>query len=181
MSTCETVTKLIAKSPNGINRVPMYLCALCRSDGSVIYPYCDRQMAVQGKSPNTRGMQGQKCNDCDLINSTQAYVLIVLWYAKLWLSSGSKGKVMKTEDPIGTWLIACYQWWHYVSVWIQLNPAFSRQCARLFQLIGVETHVLKKAGVQNAFGSAQNATFWKKLHFVPRLRTRKTIWSSRGP
>ena len=113
VSTCETVTKLIAKSPDGINRVPKYLCALCRSDGSVIYPYCDRQMAVQGKSPNTRGMQGQKCNDCDLINSTQAYVLIVLWYAKLWLSSGSKGKVMKTEDPIGTSLIASYQRWHY--------------------------------------------------------------------
>jgi len=53
--------------------------------------------------------------------------------------------------------------------------------ARLFQLLGVETHVLKKAGVQNAFGSAKNATFWKKLHFVPRLKTRKTILSSRGP
>ena len=53
--------------------------------------------------------------------------------------------------------------------------------ARLFQLLGAETHVLKKVGVQNAFGSAQNATFWKKLRFVPRLRTRKTIWSPGGP
>ena len=46
--------------------------------------------------------------------------------------------------------------------------------AYLFQLLGAETHVLKKAPLESAFGSAQNATFWKKLRFGPRLRTRKT-------
>ena len=46
--------------------------------------------------------------------------------------------------------------------------------ARLFQLLGTETYVLKKAPLESAFGSAQNAIFWKKLCFGPRLRTRKT-------
>ena len=46
--------------------------------------------------------------------------------------------------------------------------------ARLFQLLGTETHVLKKVPLESAFGSAQNAIFWKKLRFGPRLRTRKT-------
>ena len=48
-------------------------------------------------------------------------------------------------------------------------------------------HVLKKSGVQSAFGSAKNitfaknATFWQKLSFGPKLRTRKTLWSFGGP
>ena len=46
--------------------------------------------------------------------------------------------------------------------------------AHLFQLLGAETNVLKKAPLESVFGSAQNATFWKKLHFEPRLRTHKT-------
>ena len=46
-------------------------------------------------------------------------------------------------------------------------------CTRLFQLLGAETHVLNKAPFESVFGSAQNANFWKKLCFVPRLRTRK--------
>ena len=46
--------------------------------------------------------------------------------------------------------------------------------ARLFQLLGTETYVLKKAPLESAFGSAQNVIFWKKLRFGPRLRTRKT-------
>ena len=53
--------------------------------------------------------------------------------------------------------------------------------ACLFQLLGAETHVLKKAPLESAFGSAQNATFWKKLRFGPRLRTRKPLWSFGGP
>ena len=46
--------------------------------------------------------------------------------------------------------------------------------AHLFQLLGAETHVSIKVGATCAFSSAQNATFWKKLHFGPRLRTRNT-------
>ena len=42
----------------------------------------------------------------------------------------------------------------------------------LFQLLGAETHVYVKAGATCAFGSAQNVTFWKKLRFGPRLKTR---------
>ena len=41
---------------------------------------------------------------------------------------------------------------------------------RLFQLLGAETHVSVKAGATCAFGSAQNANFWKKLRFGPRLK-----------
>ena len=50
------------------------------------------------------------------------------------------------------------------------NATFSH----LFHLLGAETNVLKKAPLESAFGSAQNAIFWKKLRFGPRLRTRKT-------
>ena len=38
--------------------------------------------------------------------------------------------------------------------------------ARLFQHFEPKKHVLKKASPLYAFGLAQNATFWKKLHFI---------------
>ena len=63
-STCEAVIKLIAKSPNGISNLMW-----CRSTYSKVTKWKARK---QSKSPNTRGMQGKECNDCDLINSTQA-------------------------------------------------------------------------------------------------------------
>ena len=47
-----------------------------------------------------------------------------------------------------------------------------RLSVRLFKLLGAETHVYVKARATCAFGSAQNATFWKKLRFGPRLKTR---------
>ena len=42
----------------------------------------------------------------------------------------------------------------------------------LFQLLGAKTHVSIKAGEFCALGSTQNATFWKKLCFGPRLKMR---------
>ena len=43
---------------------------------------------------------------------------------------------------------------------------------RLFQLLGAEMHIFIKAEGFYPFGSAQNATFWKKLRFGPRQKTR---------
>ena len=45
--------------------------------------------------------------------------------------------------------------------------------ARLFRRFEPKKHVLQKAGATCAFGSAQNATFWKKWRFGLRLITRK--------
>ena len=42
---------------------------------------------------------------------------------------------------------------------------------RLFQLLGAESHIFIKVEGFYAFGSAQNATFWKKLCFGPRQKT----------
>ena len=42
---------------------------------------------------------------------------------------------------------------------------------RLFQLLGVETHIFIKAEGFYVFGSTQNATFFKKLGFGPRQKT----------
>ena len=42
----------------------------------------------------------------------------------------------------------------------------------LFQLLGAETHIFIKVEGFYVFGSAQNATFWKKLRFRPRQKTR---------
>ena len=43
---------------------------------------------------------------------------------------------------------------------------------RLFGRFEPKKHVLQKAGATCAFGSAQNATFWKKMRLGPRLITR---------
>ena len=45
-------------------------------------------------------------------------------------------------------------------------------CVHLFQLLGAEMHIFIKAEGFYAFGSAQNATFSKKLRFGPRQKTR---------
>ena len=43
---------------------------------------------------------------------------------------------------------------------------------RLFQPLGAKTRIFIKAEGFYAFSSAQNATFWKKLCFGPRQKTR---------
>ena len=52
------------------------------------------------------------------------------------------------------------------------DSMISRLSARLFGRFEPKKHVLQKAGATYAFGSAQNATFCKKLCFGPRLITR---------
>ena len=47
------------------------------------------------------------------INSSQAYALIVLWYAncdcQVVEGKGKVKKAMEAKDPIGTWLMASHQ------------------------------------------------------------------------
>ena len=53
--------------------------------------------------------------------------------------------------------------------------------ARLFQLLEAETHVLKKTGAGNAFGSAKTQLFEKSCVLGQGWERAFALWSSGGP
>ena len=125
ISACKAVIKLIAKSPNGSNMVPV---KLMRWAGVTVlwYTHCDRQMALQAKKAkqvNKYAGHSRPKLQCERNEIRgRAWSLLVIApkllcpgcsvICQLWLSS--RPWKLGPYVPIGTWLIASHQGWRYV-------------------------------------------------------------------